>query len=202
MKRIAVYCGSASPADGRYLALARDVGAADQSGEGCLFGIAGEIATKYNLTGWSAGTARAAALATLHGWLDGGIGVKSAASRAATARAQKFLLQDGAARFEDLEAGAGSISMSDRLGWQDANMFYIPSDTWRQIHGDHDLTQAARDLDRSGFLMRGDGKNRMSKAPAAIPGRPRLYRLRKSILTIEPKTPMLLALQTDVLPPT
>ncbi len=167
-----------------------------------LIGIAGEIATKHNLTGWSAGAARAAALTTLQGWLDGGIGVKSAASRAATARARKFLLQHGAARFEDLEAGAGSISMSDRLGWQDANMFYIPSDTWRHVHGDHDSTQAARDLDACGFLMRGDGNNLMSKAPAAIPGRRRLYRLRKFILAMEPKTPMLVALQTDVLPPT
>ena len=167
-----------------------------------LVAAAGEIASKLNLTGWPAAAAKAAVLDVFAKWLEGGLGAKSASVRAATDRTRAYLQRHGATGFEDLTVGGSSLSVSERLGWQDANLFYIPSDTWRQIHDDHDSAQTARDHDASGFLLRGDGDNLMSKAPAGISGRPRLYRLRKSILTTQQKIVVSNALKPSASAPT
>lgn len=147
-----------------------------------LVAAAGELATSFDLTDWTPGAARDAALDVLGAWLDGRGGGGSAEAREAVERVRAFLVANGDARFERTEKFGDSRLISNRAGWREAGKFYISADTWREIHRGADPANAARHLREAGFLVPGDGKNLAARAPRSVPERPRVYTVSDEIM--------------------
>jgi len=147
-----------------------------------LVAAAGELATRFGLTGWKPGTAVEAALDVLGEWLDGRGGGGPAEAREAVARVREFLVAHGDARFEPVTGHEDDRPVIDRAGWRDDNFFYIATDRWRRIHAGADPKRAARHLLDAGFLKDGEGKNLATKAPRGVKGRPRVYAVGADIM--------------------
>jgi putative DNA primase/helicase len=146
-----------------------------------LVAAAGEMATKFGLTGWPPGAARDAALDVLARWLDGRGGAGSAEARDAVERVRAFLVAHGDSRFEPVARDADR-AVINRAGWRDDGVFYVSVDAWREIHKGADPARAARDLHEAGFLAGGDGRNLAVRLPRGVPGRPRAYAVRDEIM--------------------
>ena len=147
-----------------------------------LAAAAGELATKFGLTGWEPGTARDAAMACFQRWLDSRGGPGALEARHAVERVRAFVTANGDARFEPLPGEGHDRVVIDRAGWRDDTAFYIAIDTWKAIHAGSDASRAARHLRDAGYLQPGDGKNLAAKAPRTVPNRPRVYVVLRSIM--------------------
>jgi putative DNA primase/helicase len=145
-----------------------------------LIALAGELATRANITGWDKHSATQAALILLGEWLEGRDHNEPDEIHATVDRTERFLsINSGRFKLFDGEP------LKDQAGYQDNEMFYVSPDIWRNIHRGHSAEKAAQHLESSGFLMRGDNKNLARKLPrAANPDRPRHYCVRKSIIGI------------------
>ncbi|WP_386683060.1 DUF927 domain-containing protein [Loktanella sp. R86503] len=140
-----------------------------------LIALAGEMATKCGLTGWSAGTAMQAAAELFKQWK---IGQLDPYSQDEIVRRLKGFVSSEAARLQ----WVGGSHVPDQVGWQDAIRMMFDDQGWAEIHEGLDLKAVARAARGYGILTGTDGSNLKSKAPIAIPGRPRLYVVNKSIL--------------------
>lgn len=69
-----------------------------------LVAVAGELATRYKLTGWTEGEATQAARKCFAAWLEGNGGNGNREERAILAQVRAFFEAHGASRFEDLKA--------------------------------------------------------------------------------------------------
>jgi uncharacterized protein (DUF927 family) len=147
-----------------------------------LVAAAGELATAFGLTGWPPGAARDAALDVLGQWLDGRGGGGPAEAREAVERVRAFLVAHGDSRFEPIAKGDDDRPVINRAGWRDAGVFYIATDTWREIHKGADPARAARHILDAGFLESGEGRNLAVKAPRGVHGRPRVYAVGAEIM--------------------
>lgn len=145
-----------------------------------VIACAGEIATKAGITGWTPGEALRAAESAFELWLEGLRGDFLGEIDPAKERTVAFLTKH-AADFVDLKTTT-SAAAATPVGWQDASHFYISNSSWRLAHGDKGPI-SAKALASTGLLAPGDGKNMMSKAPRSIKGRPRLYKVSKTILS-------------------
>lgn len=145
-----------------------------------MMGVAGELATRFGITGWQQGAANSAALALAKDWCDAQDRSEQSQIEAAVTRTRAYLLAHGDTRFER----AGSTPMANPAGYRDDTWFYIASDPWNAIHVGYSPTDQAKHLIASGWMVRGDGKNLMSKTPNWVPGRPRAYMVRTEILKI------------------
>ena len=72
--------------------------------------------------------------------------------------------------------------MVNRAGYRDDKWFYILREAWNEIHAGHLPNDQAKHLIAGRWMVRGDGKNLMSKTPGWVPGRPRAYKVRADIL--------------------
>lgn len=147
-----------------------------------LVAVAGELATRFGLTGWAPGTARDAALDGLGRWLDGRGGCGPAEAREAIERVRAFLVAHGDARFEDVTKAENGRLVVNRAGWREGDTYYIAADAWRDIHKGTDPTRAARHLRDAGLLQAGDGNNLAVRMPRGVPGRPRAYAVSADIM--------------------
>ena len=147
-------------------------------GHFALIALAGELATRYGITGWERGTALKAAHELFDNWQrsrhQSGVGQIDAAVQ----RTRSFLIANGGSSFEEI----GGAPVANRDGYRDARWFYIFGDAWNRIHAGHSPTEQARHLHAGGWLVRGDGANLKSKTPFGVPGRPRAFKIKVGIL--------------------
>lgn len=144
-----------------------------------LVASAGHLATLAGITGWPRNSVVTAVANTFGEWLDARTPDNLVTATSAVDRVRAYLAAN-ADHFVTI-AKSGPTEAST-VGWQDKNIFFIPSATWKLIHNGIDTTVAARELDSAGLLVGGDDGNRMRKTPVSIKGRPRAYAVKKLII--------------------
>lgn len=151
-----------------------------------LIAAAGEVATRFELTGWPEGEAHSAALHLLGLWLDGRGGGGAFEARQAVERTQAFLERHGSARFEPIGNYALTAPVArpvaNRAGWFDGDTYYVTNDGWHEIHAGADLKRAAQHVADAGYLEPDSDGHFSRKAPRAVSRRPRVYHVPASIL--------------------
>lgn len=144
--------------------------------------IAGELATGFDLTGWSRGTAIEAANAAMVDWLDARADCGPFGTEAAVERTRAYLRANAASLFDLDSLKSPAVATDQSAGWRDRDRFYLSSETWHAIHGAFDARAAAKDLVECDLLIPGDGNNFARHAPRSISRRPRVYVVRTRIL--------------------
>ena len=66
------------------------------------------------------------------------------------------------------------------VAWKKRGYFYVPPAIWKQMYDDP--KHATVLLLRSGYLIRGDGANILSKVPTDVIGPSRAYKIRTAIM--------------------
>lgn len=161
-----------APADGATQRVARRFAA---------IATAGEIATAANLTGWVPGEAVAAASTVFLDWQDRRFGQKLENVEGAIKQLKAFLSANEA-HLQDTSADPIAKADAGVPGWKDASHFYLLHDTWVQMFSPEQQAQAAKALRDMEILIVGDNNRLTRKAPRSIPGRPRVYTLRRDRL--------------------
>lgn len=141
-----------------------------------LIGIAGELATHYELTGWTKGEAKAAVKEAFCDWHDRWV-ADDVDEAARSMQKLKVFLDDHAGRLVDAETFATDQT---NVGFLYAERIFLPEGTWRGIFPGPVAQEAARQLATCRVLLPGDGRHLQRRGPHFIPGRPRFY-------TIDPK---------------
>lgn len=162
----------------RRLDLSDDKTASRVLGHFALIGLAGHLATDYELTGWRKGEALNAAFELMEKWLEAQERPEKWQVDAAVERTREYLAAHGDTHFQR----AGQPPVTNLAGFRDDDWFYILGDTWSAIHTRLIPAEEAKRLTIPGFLVRGDGNNLKSKTPGWVPGRPRAYKVRADIL--------------------
>ena len=128
-----------------------------------LAAAAGELATRYGLTGWPAGEAIQAARTCFNAWLAN-FGEGNREERAIVTQAQAFIEQDGASRFEDITADHEQ-RIPNRAGYfrtrEDGSREFLvlPEVFRRELCQGYDEKTVKRALIAAGVLVRAkDGK--------------------------------------------
>jgi putative DNA primase/helicase len=137
---------------------------------------AGELATKYGITGWSFGDAEEAAARCWHDWLAARGGSGPAEQREAMRQVRLFLEEHGEARFTpvwDEGSAANSRPTINRAGFRKreagGTTFYVLPEVWRmQVCKGIDAKQTAAAMIDRGWIMPGEDKNQQKKV--RIPG--------------------------------
>ncbi len=149
---------------------------------------AGELATRYGLTGWQEGEAIAAAKACFLSWLEGFGGGKALhEERAILAQVQAFIEAHGDARFQRLDID-DDRTIRDRVGFvrqrNDATEYLIlPEAFRREVCKGFDPKAAIRVLRDAGWLVPGgDGRPTRSERVSGY-GTVRVFLLRPSFLS-------------------
>ena len=118
-----------------------------------IIAAAGELATKFGLTGWREGEARGAAAWALTQWIDGRGGNEPAEVRQAVEQVRLKIEAHGESRFQSLD-DPHAIPVNNRLGWR----WFVPSQTWKdEICAGLDAQFVARTLAGRGMLRRQGG---------------------------------------------
>ncbi|GAB1145547.1 MAG: hypothetical protein Sw2PiBPW_39840 [Shewanella algae] len=118
-----------------------------------LIAFAGELASKANITCWSAGHAKQAALECFLAWIShrGGSGK---AEESEIVRVLVETLVKHSARFESLETAhlKEQSKISDRLGFISGGEYYIPTSSFREIMSHFNPMYAAEILQKQGII--------------------------------------------------
>lgn len=160
-----------------------------------LVGAAGELATKWGITGWEPGEAMRAAITCFNAWKEQRGGEGNQEERAALAAVREFLNRYGESAFSDWERPANdSIKhapvRSDRAGYRnhnavsDATEYYIFAEVWRaRVCKGFDPAAVGRMLARRGFVERGTEPARPWLVRVSLPteGRPRVVHVLPTI---------------------
>ncbi len=146
-------------------------------GRFAIAALAGETATKFGLTGWQGGAAKAAAFELFQGWFDTRDGVTSAEINQAVERTRTYVSKN-LERFAVIGAGHGE----PLDGWQDEGWIYITPECWRRIHQNDDAVEVARIHKTAGHLKTQKGDGLQFKLGRAVPGRPNVYAVRAAAL--------------------
>lgn len=157
------------------------------AGRFALVAAAGELATRYGVTGWKMGDAEWGVGLCFRAWLDrrGGAGMREEETGIAQVRA--FIEQHGSSRFE-IWGAAPEQRIVSRAGFRrpDENgawEYYVMPEAWRQeVCNAHDPSQIARALAKRDLLV--PGSDEKSARSVKVPGykRMRLYHLRSAII--------------------
>lgn len=147
-------------------------------GHFAIVAVAGELATKFGITGWQTGDAWKSAFELSREWAEAQDGSELWQIQAAVERTRTFLRANGNTRFEE----ARSAPVVDRAGYRDDKWFFILRDAWNAVHAGHSPTDQARHLIAGRWMVHGDGRNLLSKTPGWVPRRPRAYKVRAEIL--------------------
>lgn len=146
-----------------------------------LVATAGEWATEWGITGWDNGTAAKAVNIIAQRWLD---------NRNRTPEDQVKEIENFREYFSENISGFVKISdartdaVSDLLGYVDENFIYILQGTVSKI--DEKIGKGSSILNAlvsGGYLDKGgENKSLQFRLPSIVPGRPRAYRIRRSVL--------------------
>lgn len=140
-----------------------------------LIGIAGELATQMELTGWAKGEAKKAAIEAFCDWHERWVGDDVDAA-ARSMRNLKAFFDDHAGEFVD---PATFATDQTKPGFRYTDKVCLPESTWRGIFAGSAGQDAARQLAACRVLIK-EGRHFQRKGPQSISGRPRFY-------TIDPK---------------
>lgn len=151
-------------------------------GHFALIGLAGNLATHRGITGWRQGEALSAAYELAKEWLEAQDRPEKWQVDAAVERTREYLVAHGDTHFQR----AGQPPVTNLAGYRDDDWFYILGDTWSAVHAGLSPSEEAKRLAIAGFFVHGDGKNIQSKSPGWVPGRPRAYKVRASVIDVAP----------------
>ncbi|QOY96575.1 DUF927 domain-containing protein [Massilia sp. UMI-21] len=138
-----------------------------------LVAVAGELATFYGITGWTAGEAITAAHKCFAAWLDAFGGVGNREERNILAQVRAFFEAHGASRFEDIHA-TGDQRIINRAGFYrtgvsgDREYLVLPEAFKRELCQGNDIKTVTAELLKAGWLAPGEG-SRTTQKPR-IPG--------------------------------
>ncbi len=147
-----------------------------------LIAAAGEMATRYDVTGWPQGTALNALLAVWRCWVEGRGSAGPLEAPEAIARVKDFLTAHGAARFEVIDKTGLERPVADRAGWVDERCYYITPGAWKKVHSGMDPKKAGGHLQEAGFLHVVESKGHQYRVSLPDGSRPRVYAIRRAIL--------------------
>jgi uncharacterized protein (DUF927 family) len=138
-----------------------------------LVAVAGELATRYRVTGWAEGEATRAASQCFAAWLEGFGGAGNREDRALLAQVRGFFETHGASRFEDMGAALDQRVVNRvgfyRTGVQGTREFLVlPEAFRREVCAGFDAKAATRCLLAQGWIMPG-GDGRPTHKPR-LPG--------------------------------
>lgn len=137
-----------------------------------LMAAAGEMATKFNVTGWEAGTASQAAATCFQAWLDqrGGAGNSERDKILAAVRA--FFETHGDARFTELMSQNERVTINRvgfRKGGSGEEEFYVLPEAYkREVCAGFDQRTVTKVLLDEGWLQ--SGKDQKSAQKKSLPG--------------------------------
>ena len=152
-----------------------------------LVATAGEWASDWGLTGWETGAAYAAAQTIAKRWLHGR-GTLPFEHSTNLKKLREYLTLNEQ-RFAALAASGDLVSHATQgPGFRDETFFYLLPGTLSDLARQFDTTtnKLLEALLEGRFLERGgEGKSLQFRLPSLVPGRPRAYRLRRTILDFE-----------------
>lgn len=137
--------------------------------------VAGEMATKAELTGWETGEATKGIREVARVWLEER-DVAKASEVASAMEATRSYLTMNSHRF--LPCG----STGDVDGWRDDAWFYIRSETWSRIHGEEGAQDAARLHKAANMLRTNKGETLQYRMGRSTPDRPKVYAVSVEVL--------------------
>ncbi|WP_146592356.1 DUF927 domain-containing protein [Puniceibacterium confluentis] len=148
-----------------------------------LAALAGELASKFGLTGWPEGAATAAIMSLVGDWFaQQGRALRSEVE-GSVALSRDYLRSHAVTRLAEL----GSPAIGGMDGWRDDAWFYLLPDTWKRIHG-NDAVEAARLHHSAGLLKTSKGHNQY-RMPRKVTGQPWVYAVSARILEGGNETP-------------
>jgi putative DNA primase/helicase len=141
-------------------------------------GLAGEIATRFGLTGWPQHEAFQAAELVFHEWHDRRHSIKREAADDYIKLLQDFL-NANLQFLPTIGASNAAPGGPDPAGWQDSSRVYLSAETWSRLFPGASGTLAAKALLDLNLLVPGEDAGRlMRKGPRGVPGaRKRFYTL-------------------------
>ena len=147
---------------------------------------AGELATKFGLTGWRAGEARDAAAWALKQWIKGRGGTEAAEVRQAIEQVRLMIEAHGESRFQSLD-DPDAKPVLNRLGWRKGagreREWWVPPVVWKaEICAGLDAQFVARALAERGMLRRQGGNLLQCTVNLGGDQRARAYVLTAAIL--------------------
>jgi putative DNA primase/helicase len=165
-------------ADGQVIRAAQRLG---------LIAAAGELATRFGLTGWRKGEARDGAAWALEQWIKGRGGLEPAEVRQAIEQVRLMIEAHGESRFHSLD-DADSRPVANRLGWRKGagseREWWILPTTWRaEVCTGLDPQFVAHLLVARGILRKQGGKELQCVVNIGGGQRVRAYVLTAAILT-------------------
>ncbi len=131
-----------------------------------LVAAAGELATRFGLTGWREGEAREAVAWALAQWIEGRGGLEPAEVRQVVAQARHFMEAHGGARFDNLD-DPDARPVPNRAGWRkgqgEDQRWLSPPEVWKaEVCAGLDPKFAAGVLAERGMIEKaGDGNQRV-----------------------------------------
>lgn len=149
------------------------------AGRFALVGIAGELASRYAVTGWPQGAALEAAAVCWRAWLEGRGGPGNAEPAAMLDQVRRFLLAHGEARFADLDGSDDRRTIINRAGFRERTpaggwRYLIPAEGWPEVCSGFEPKAVAALLAARGCLDTEDGRTtRRERLPGL--GRVRCY---------------------------
>lgn len=149
------------------------------AGRFALVGIAGELASRYAVTGWPQGAALEAAAVCWRAWLEGRGGPGNAEPAAMLDQVRRFLLAHGEARFADLDGSDDRRTIVNRAGFRERTpaggwRYLIPAEGWPEVCSGFEPKAVAALLAARGCLDTEDGRTtRRERLPGL--GRVRCY---------------------------
>lgn len=155
-----------------------------------LVAVAGELATRYGLTGWAEGSASDAAARCFASWLEGFGGPGRREDRTLLRQVRAFFEAHGASRFQhvdDVEGRVPNRAGFVRNGSDGARQFLVLPEAFRsELCAGFDPKTAAKVLADAGFLLPGSGgKNSITLAPKATGQKTRVYAFAPTILEVD-----------------
>jgi putative DNA primase/helicase len=135
-----------------------------------LIAASGEIASTAGITGWPAGTARAATYAVYEKWLDAQGPSPEQKIRAADEERVdrlRLFLKSARDRIQDLDNGPrgdDANRVPAPVAWRKAGALHVPAPTWSKLFGE-DAEVAARRLVALGVIAPDKGGDLMRKLP-------------------------------------
>lgn len=139
--------------------------------------LAGEMATKFGLTGWETGASFAAARELFLDWFEARDGVTRGEINEAVEQTRDYVSKN-LERFLVLGA-SGGVPLD---GWRDEGWIYIRPECWKTIHGPNDPVERARLHQAAGLLKVQKGDGLQFRMGREVPDRPRVYAVRASAL--------------------
>jgi uncharacterized protein (DUF927 family) len=164
-----------------------------------LIGAAGELATRWDLTGWREGEALEAAQRCFHEWLNARGTAGNSDVEKGISQVRSFLATEGNSRFQSIGRSSSGRASDDgdgqavrnRAGFRRHNSetgemeYLIFPETFRnEVCVGCNAQAIARELDKRKFLLRQDS-SLMIKPHLPGLGKPRVYGIRAAILEEE-----------------